>query len=270
MFLLFIWSLFGTNITDSLAFYHFQFIFKYIYICFPGSSADKELACDAGDPGSIPGLGRSPGEGIGYLLQYSWDSLVAQPVKNLPAVWETWVWSLGWEDLLEEGMTTHSSILTWRIPTDRGASRATDYEAAKSQTWLNHSAQGTATLSRALAWRIPTDYTVYGVTERQTRLRDFHFTICTFNWKIVYKCTGRETEMHTHAISSPSSALLGTLDYPVTLGSFLKHCCSERCMWCQPWIPTYLPIPSLTLTGGYLSGEQVLGLVSLSLGALWG
>ena len=241
-----------------------------MYICFPGSSADKESACDAGDPGSIPGLERSPGEGIGYLLQYSWDSLVAQLVKNLPAMWETWVWSLGWEDLLEEGMTTHSSILTWRIPMDRGASRATDYEAAKSQTWLNHSAQGMATLSRALAWRIPMDYIVYGVTEHQTRLRDFHFTICMFNWKIVYKCTGRETEMHTHAISSPSSALLGTLDYPVTLGSFLKHCCSERCMWCQPWIPTYLPIPSLTLTGGYLSGEQVLGLVSLSLGALWG
>ena len=59
------------------------------------SSAGKESACDAGDPGSIPGLGRSPGEGIGYPLQYSWASLVAQLVNNLPAVWETWVQSLG-------------------------------------------------------------------------------------------------------------------------------------------------------------------------------
>jgi len=83
---------------------------------FPGSSAGKESACNAGDPSSIPGLGRSPGEGIGYLLQYSWTSSVAQMVKNLPAVQETWVQSLGWEDPLEEGMATHSSILAWRIP----------------------------------------------------------------------------------------------------------------------------------------------------------
>ena len=58
---------------------------------FPGSSADKESTCNAGDPGWIPGLGRSPGEGIEYLVQYSWASLVAQMVKNLPAMWETWV-----------------------------------------------------------------------------------------------------------------------------------------------------------------------------------
>ena len=58
---------------------------------FPGSSAGKESACDAGDPGSIPGSGSSPGEGIGYPLQYSWASLVAQLVKNLPAMRETWV-----------------------------------------------------------------------------------------------------------------------------------------------------------------------------------
>ena len=51
----------------------------------------------------IPGLGRSTGEGIGYPLQYSWASLVAQLVKNLPAMWETWVRSLGWEDPLEKG-----------------------------------------------------------------------------------------------------------------------------------------------------------------------
>ena len=83
---------------------------------FPDSSVGKESACNAGDPNSIPGLGRSAGEGIGYPLQYSWASLVAQLVKNLPAMWETWVESLGWEDPLEKGMATHSSILDWRVP----------------------------------------------------------------------------------------------------------------------------------------------------------
>ena len=62
-------------------------------------------------PGSIPGSRRSPGEGIGYPLQYSWASLVVQTVKNPPAMQETWVQSLGLEDPLEEGMATHSSIL---------------------------------------------------------------------------------------------------------------------------------------------------------------
>ena len=64
----------------------------------------------------IPGLGRSAGEGIGYPFQYSWASLVAQLVKNLPAMWENWVQSLGWEDPLEKGKATHSSILASRIP----------------------------------------------------------------------------------------------------------------------------------------------------------
>ena len=70
---------------------------------FPQSSVGKESACNAGDPGSIPGSGRSPGEGIGYALQYSWASLVAQLVKNPPAMRETWVRSLCWEDPLEKG-----------------------------------------------------------------------------------------------------------------------------------------------------------------------
>ena len=64
----------------------------------------------------IPGSGISTGEEIGYPLQYSWASLVAQLVKNLPAVQETWVRSLGWEDPLEKGKATHFSILAWRIP----------------------------------------------------------------------------------------------------------------------------------------------------------
>ena len=69
---------------------------------FPGSSAGKESACNAGDPGLIPGSGRSPGEGMGYPLQYSWASLVTQLVKNPPAMQETWVQSSGWEDPLEK------------------------------------------------------------------------------------------------------------------------------------------------------------------------
>ena len=85
----------------------------------------------------IPGSGRSPGEGIGYSLQYSWASLVAQTVKNLPAVWETWVQSLGWEDPLEEGMATHSSVLAWRIPTDRGTWWATGHGVTQSRKQLS-------------------------------------------------------------------------------------------------------------------------------------
>ena len=82
----------------------------------PGSSAGKESACHAGDPGLIPWLGRSTAEVIGYPLQYSWASLVVQLVKNPPVMWETWVQSLGWEDPLENGKDTHSSMLAWRIP----------------------------------------------------------------------------------------------------------------------------------------------------------
>jgi len=83
---------------------------------FPYSSVGKESACNAGDPGSVAGLGRSAGEGMGYPLQYCWASLVVQLVKNPPAMRETWVRYLGWEDPLEKGKATHSSILAWRIP----------------------------------------------------------------------------------------------------------------------------------------------------------
>ena len=122
---------------------------------FPDGSVGKESACNAGDPSSIPGLGRSAregidihssilglplcsagkestcnavyrgliswsgrsaGEGIGYPLQHSCASFVAQLVRNPPAMLETWVWSLGWKDPLEEGKATHSGILAWRIP----------------------------------------------------------------------------------------------------------------------------------------------------------
>ena len=81
---------------------------------FSDSSVGKETACNAEDPSSIPGLGRSLGEGIDYPLHYSWVSLGAQLVKKPPAMWETWARSLGWEDpWRRERLPT---LLFWRIP----------------------------------------------------------------------------------------------------------------------------------------------------------
>ena len=113
---------------------HWASVSSTVKETYEGSSAGKESTCNAGDPSSIPGSESSPGKRIGLPLQYSWASLVAQLVKNLPAMWETWVRSLGWEDVLEERMATHSSILTWRIPMDRGAWWATDHGVTRSQT----------------------------------------------------------------------------------------------------------------------------------------
>ena len=109
-----------------------------IYICpllWVNSSVGKESICNEGDPRSIPQSGRSAREGISYPLPRFGASLVAQLVKNLPAMQETWVQSLGWEDPLEKGKATHPSILAWRI------------------SWT----------------------TVHGVTKSQIRLSDFHF-----------------------------------------------------------------------------------------------
>ena len=100
---------------------------------YPERSVSKECACNARDPSSISGSGRSTGEEIGYPLQCSQASLVAQRVENLPTMWETWVGSLGWEALL----ATHSSILAWRIPRDRGAWCATVHGVTKIRTWLS-------------------------------------------------------------------------------------------------------------------------------------
>ena len=99
----------------------YTFIHIYTKFELPGCSTGKESACNAGNPSWIPGSGRSLGEGIGYPLQYSWSSLVAQMVKNLPAMQDIWVQSLAQEDPLEERVSTHSSILAWRIPKDGGA-----------------------------------------------------------------------------------------------------------------------------------------------------
>ena len=77
----------------------------------PDSSADKESACNAGDHSWISGSGRYLREGIGYPIQYSWASIMAQLVRNSPTMWENWDRSLGWEDPLGKGKATHSSIL---------------------------------------------------------------------------------------------------------------------------------------------------------------
>ena len=98
-------------------------------VCMPRSGI-------AGDTSLIPGTGRSPGEGIGYPLQYSWASLETQLIENPPAMWESWVRSLGWEDSLEEGMATHTSILVWRTPwtEDPGVLQSVGLQ---SWTWLS-------------------------------------------------------------------------------------------------------------------------------------
>ena len=77
----------------------FVFLAALCSMCFPSGSTGKESACNPRDPSLIHGSGTSSGEGIGYSLQYSWASLVAQLVKNPPAMQETWARSLGWEDL---------------------------------------------------------------------------------------------------------------------------------------------------------------------------
>ena len=88
------------RLVDQILFLIF-FLFSILVSGFSGGSAGKESGCNVEDPSSVPGLGRSAVEGIGYLLQYSWASLVAQLVKNAPPMWDTWVQSLGWEDPLE-------------------------------------------------------------------------------------------------------------------------------------------------------------------------
>ena len=165
---------------------------------FSGSSNGEESVCNAGDPNLIPGLGRSPGKGIGYPLQCSWASLVAQMVKNSPAMQETWVWSLGWEDSLEEGMATHSSILAWRIPWTEESGRLQPMGLQRvGHDWANkHSTahdtikeKGMAIHSSILAWRIPWPEEPGGLQPRGSQ-RVGH------NWET------NTAHIHTHTILS--------------------------------------------------------------------
>ena len=100
---------------------------------FSGSSAGKESPAMQ-ETQFDSWVRKIPWRRIGYPFQYSWVSLVTQMVKNPPAMQENWAQSLGWEDRLEEGMATHSSILAWRIATDRGVWQATVHGVAKSRT----------------------------------------------------------------------------------------------------------------------------------------
>ena len=95
-----------------------------VFLGFPCGSAGKESACNTGDPGSIPWLRRSPGEGIGYPLQYSWDSLVAETVKNMLAMRETWAQSLSWEDPWRREWLPTSAFLPGK---SHGQKSLTDY-----------------------------------------------------------------------------------------------------------------------------------------------
>ena len=107
---------------------------------FLGGSAGKESACNAGDPGSIPRWGRPPGERTGSPLQYSQASLVAQMVKNLPAVWETQVSSLGQGRSPGEGYGNPLQSSCLENPMDRGAWWVTVHRvwpALRTQTWLS-------------------------------------------------------------------------------------------------------------------------------------
>ena len=106
------WGRKESDTTEQLS----QDVYEYVYEGFPHSLVGKEYTCNAGDPSSIPGSGRSAGAEIGYLLQYSWASLVAQMAKNPPAMQEIQAQSLGGEHPLEKGVTTHSNIVAWRIP----------------------------------------------------------------------------------------------------------------------------------------------------------
>ena len=114
--------------------YIYIYTHTHIYTGFPGSSAGNESACSARDCYSIPGSGRSPGEGIGYPLHYSWASLVAQMVKNPPAVWETWVCLIpGCEDPLEEGAWQPTPVFLSENP--HGQRCLAGYSPRVSKSW---------------------------------------------------------------------------------------------------------------------------------------
>ena len=118
----------------------------------PDSSVGKESACNAGNPSSIPGLGRFPGEAIGYPLQYPWASLVAQLIKNPPAKQETWVKSWGWEDL--------GSTLGLGRSSGEGKGYPLQYSGLEN----------------------PMDCTVHRVAKSRTRLSDFYFHFHQVLW----------------------------------------------------------------------------------------
>ena len=140
---------------------------------FPGSSVGRESACNAGDPSSIRGSGRSSGEQIGYPLQYSQASLVAHLVMNPPTMWKTWVWSLGWEDplkkedsypLLYSGLENSMDCSLWgHKELDMTERLSLHFTSLPYFLFLFHF--------------LFIFFIVYWVTKSWTWLRDFHFTL---------------------------------------------------------------------------------------------
>ena len=146
----------------------------------PGSSAGKESACNAGDPGSIPGLGRSARKGIGYLLQYSWASLMAQLVKNPPAMQETW-FGHDWVTLnvkkkigLVEHLNLHRTSLVAQLVKNLPSSMGD----LGSVSRLGRSpGEGKGYPLQYSGLENSKDCIVYGIAKSRTWLSNFHFTL---------------------------------------------------------------------------------------------
>ena len=129
-----------------------------------------------GGPSSTPGSGRSSREGIAYPLQHSWASLVAQLVKNPPAMWETWVQFLVGKILWRRDKLSTPALLGFPCGSAGKESTCNAGSLGLILGWKNPLEMEKATHSSILAWRIPwTIHTVHGVTKSQTRLSDFHF-----------------------------------------------------------------------------------------------
>ena len=124
---------------------------------FPGSSAGKHSACNAGDPGSIPGLGRAPGEGIGYPIQYFGAFLVAQMVKNPPAMWETWIQFDPWVGKFPWGSDRLPIPAFLDFPCGLAGEESTCNvgDLGSIPGWEDTLEKRTATHSNILAWRLP-------------------------------------------------------------------------------------------------------------------
>ena len=162
---------------------------------FPGSSASRESACNAGGPGLIPGSGRSPGEGIGYPLQYSRAFL-----------WLRWsVWALGWVDPLEEGMAIRSSILAWRMSMDRGACSTWCCKGLDVTEWLS-------THNKNIYWNIyytpcipatvkPLGWQTHGLTKHHTGLFYVVKIVFWMELKMIILNEASQTETKYHMIS---------------------------------------------------------------------
>ena len=197
----------------------------------PEGSAGKESTCNAGDPGSIPVWRRSSGEGIGYPLQYSWTSLGAQLVKNLPAMQEIWLWSLGWEDLLEKGKATHSNILAWRNPwtvQSRGSQRVR-HDWATFIFWAS-----------SLSWSSPALKILTGLLARNWH-RCMNVCLCV----CVYMHEQWVRQNKSHGKTSAASGLSSNTTFPLSslLSAFLLLCFQITWPYLSSWVSLHHPIP---------------------------